>query len=310
MVPAVERAVRLLDSLARARRPLSLAQLARDLAAPKSSVHGLLSTLVELDLVRRSDAGEFSLGTRPLQWAGAWSVHSDVASAFHELAGDAGPLASETVMLAVLDGTDVLYLGCRPGTRALAVNFRVGGRFPASCTSSGKAILSTLDPREVRALFTGGRSLPRPTRHSVPSVAALLRQLTQARADGHATDDEEMAEGMECFGAPVFSAAHGPAVAAVAVSLIKAGTSEARRNELLAAIRGLAAQLSARLGAAQPAQAPSRPPASTLQGAALRPPDATIKSPPTGHATRRALPTGPRPGPSTARPTPRRNPSR
>jgi hypothetical protein len=141
-------------------------------------------------------------------------------------------------------------------------------------------------------------------------VAALLRQLAQARADGHATDDEEMAEGMECFGAPVFSAAHGPAVAAVAVSLIKAGTSEARRNELLAAIRGLAAQLSARLGAAQPAQAPSRPPASTLQAAAPRPPDATIKSPPTGHATRRALPTGPRHGPSTARPTPRRNPSR
>lgn len=303
LVPAVERAVRLLDSLARARRPLSLAQLARDLAAPKSSVHGLLSTLVELDLVRRSEAGEFSLGTRPLQWAGAWSVHSDVASAFHELAGDTGPLASETVMLAVLDGSDVLYLGCRPGTRALAVNFRVGGRFPASCTSSGKAILSTLDPREVRALFAGGRGLPRPTRHSVPSVAALLRQLAQARADGHATDDEEMAEGMECFGAPVFSGAHGPAVAAVAVSLIKAGTSEARRDELLGAIRGLAAQLSARLGSAHrpahasstthaPAHAPTH--ASTPKAAAPRPTAATIKSPPAGKAARRTTPPGPR----------------
>ncbi len=319
LVPAVERAVRLLDSLARARRPLSLAQLARDLAAPKSSVHGLLSTLVELDLVRRSDAGEFSLGTRPLQWAGAWSVHSDVASVFHELAGDTGPLASETVMLAVLDGSDVLYLGCRPGTRALAVNFRVGGRFPASCTSSGKAILSTLDPREVRALFAGGRALPRPTRHSVPSVAALLRQLAQARADGHATDDEEMAEGMECFGAPVFSAAHGPAVAAVAVSLIKAGTSEARRDELLAAIRGLAARLSARLGSAhRPVHASSTPPASTHvpahvpthastpaptpKAAAPRPTAATIKSPPAGNAARRST----HPGPRAAS---RRNPS-
>ena len=310
MVPAVERAVRLLDSLARARRPLSLAQLARDLAAPKSSVHGLLSTLVELDLVRRSDAGEFSLGTRPLQWAGAWSIHSDVASAFHELAGDAGPLACETVMLAVLDGTDVLYLGCRPGTRALAVNFRVGGRFPASCTSSGKAILSTLDPREVRALFAGGRSLPRPTHYSVSSVPALLRQLAQARVDGHATDDEEMAEGMECFGAPVFSAARGPAVAAVAVSLIKAGTGEAQRDELLAAIRELAAQLSARLGAAQPVQAQSRPPAPTLQAVALRPPAATIKAPPTGHGTRRTLPKGPRLVPSAPRSAQRRNPSR
>jgi len=249
LVPAVERAVRLLDALARSRRPASLAQLARELSAPKSSVHGLLSTLVELDLVRRDEAGEFSLGPRPLQWAGAWSLHSDVASVFHELASRPGPLATETVMLAVLEGRDVLYLGCRPGTRALAVNFRVGGRFPASCTSSGKAILSTLDQHEVRARFAGERSLPKPTRHSVPNVAALMRQLDVVRTHGHAVDDEEMAEGMQCFGAPVFSAAPGPAIAAVAVSLIKAGTSEPRRLEILNAIRALAAELSERLGA-------------------------------------------------------------
>jgi hypothetical protein len=54
---------------------------------------------------------------------------------------------------------------------------------------------------------------------------------------------------MQCFGVPVFSASAGPAVAAVAVSLIKAGTSEARRLEIVAAIRALAASLSERLGA-------------------------------------------------------------
>lgn len=278
LVPAVERAVRLLDALARSRRPAGLAQLAREIGAPKSSVHGLLSTLVELDLVRRDDAGEFSLGPRPLQWAGAWSRHSDVASVFHELASRAGPLATETVMLAVLEGRDVLYLGCRPGTRALAVNFRVGGRFPASCTSSGKAILSTMDEHEVRALFAGERNLPKPTRHSVPNVAALMRQLALARTSGHAVDDEEMAEGMQCFGAPVFSAAPGPAIAAVAVSLIKAGTGEPRRLEILTAIRALAADLSERLGAV--GRAP--------RAANLPPSNAGRAAPPARGTTRRS----------------------
>ena len=248
LVPAVERAVRLLDALARSRRPMSLAQIARELAAPKSSVHGLLSTLVELDLVRRDDASEFALGPRPLQWAGAYSVQSDVSGAFQELASRTGPLASETVMLAVLDGRDVLYLGCRPGTRPLAVNFRVGGRYPASCTSSGKAILATLEPAAVRALFSGERQLPRPTRFSVSSLARLQRQLEQVRTEGYAVDDQEMAEGMQCFGAPVFSAGRTDAVAAVAVSLIKAGTSEAQRSQLIMAIRELAQALSERLG--------------------------------------------------------------
>ncbi len=249
LVPAVTRAVHLLDALSQARRPASLASLARTLHAPKSSVHGLLNTLVALDLVRRDESGEFALGPRPLQWAGAYSLQSDVASAFHELAGSTGPLASETVMLAVLDGTDVLYLACRPGTRALAVNFRVGGRYPASCTSSGKAMLATLADAQIRERFAGMRSLPKPTRQSVASPAALLRQLAQVRSNGYAVDDEEMAEGMQCFGAPVFSAGSAQAVAAVAVSLIKAGTSPVRRNELVAAIRALAARLSTRLGA-------------------------------------------------------------
>ncbi len=243
----------MLDALAQSRRAASLASLARELSAPKSSLHGLLATLVELDLVRRDEAGEFALGPRVLQWAGAYSLQSDVVSAFHELAGQADPLASETVMLAVLDGTDVLYLACRPGSRALAVNFRVGGRYPASCTSSGKAMLATLTEPRVRALLAGRRQLPRPTPHSVASIAALLRQLGTVRRQGYAIDDQEMAEGMQCFGAPVFSANSQEAVAAVAVSLIKAGTGAARRHELITAVRLLAGRLSARLGSPLPA---------------------------------------------------------
>ena len=60
---------------------------------------------------------------------------------------------------------------------------------------------------------------------------------------------EETAEGMHCVGAPVFAAGRSDAVAAVAVSLIKASTSARRRDEVVAAIRDLAARLSQRLGA-------------------------------------------------------------
>lgn len=240
--------MRLLDALAQARRPASLASLARELSAPKSSVHGLLATLAELNLVRRDDAGEFSLGPRALQWAGAYSWQSDVVAAFHEHAGQAGVLASETVMLAVLDGADVLYLACRPGSRALAVNFRVGGRYPACCTSSGKAMLSSLADPAVLALYKASRELPRPTRHSVATVPGLLRQLQAVRERGYAVDDEEIAEGMQCFGAPVFAVNSQTAIAAVAVSLIKAGLSGSRRAQLIKAVRALADRLSERLG--------------------------------------------------------------
>jgi DNA-binding IclR family transcriptional regulator len=247
-VPAVDRAVRLVDELAATREPLGLAELARRLSLPKSSVHGLLATLVAHGLARRSSNGEFSLGPRPLQWAGAYEAQSDILRAFHQLAGSRAALGAETVMLAELEGTEVRYLACRPGTRPLAVNFRVGGRFPAACTSSGKAMLAFLPPEQA-GLLLADAPLPRLTRHSVRSLTALQRQLAQARQQGWAMDDEETAEGMQCFGAPVFGPREPRAQAAVAVSVIKAGLSAERRQALISAISGLARDLSGALGA-------------------------------------------------------------
>jgi DNA-binding IclR family transcriptional regulator len=254
-VPAVERAVRLMDTLASSRRPMALAELARELELPKSSTHGLLATLVGLDLARRDAEGHFSLGPRALQWASAYSLQSDVTAAFLEQTRHPGPLASETVMLAVLDGSEVVYLACRQGSRPLAVNFRVGGRLPATCTATGKAMLATLGAPSLETLIEA--PLARLTRHSISDRTTLLRRLRTVQRQGYAVDDEETAEGMQCFGAPVFCAGEGRAIAAVAVSLIKAGLTARRRESMIEAIRLLAGHLSHRLGALQAGKHPT-----------------------------------------------------
>jgi len=253
LVPAVERATRLLDHLATVSRPQALAELAKALALPKSSLHGLLHTLTALGLAMRDARGEYALGPKALHWAQAFERQSSVIAAFNQASQAFDALREETIMLAVLDGGDVLYLACRPGNRALGVNFRVGGRFPACFTSSGKAMLATLPAERVDALVEP--ELPgRLTRHSVASRDQLEGQLQAVRACGYAIDDEETAEGMHCFGAPVFAAGRTEAVAAVAVSLIKASTTPEREAEVVAAITALAADVSRRLGASQRAR--------------------------------------------------------
>jgi DNA-binding IclR family transcriptional regulator len=247
LVPAVERAVRLLDLLAAAGRPLPLAELTRELQLPKSSLHGLLATLVALGLARREPDGLFGLGLKPLQWAEAFSAQSDLLRSFDAHAGSFAELEPETVMLAVLEGDQVVYLSCRQGSRPLAVNFRVGGRFPASCTSSGKAMLASLPDAQVRDILGSG-PLPRMTRHGVQTLDALQEQLALARTRGYAIDDEETAQGMQCFGAPIHAARQPNAVGAVAVSLIKAGLTGQRRDQIIAAITDLARRISTTLG--------------------------------------------------------------
>lgn len=264
LVPAVERAVRLLDALAASRQPRSLAELARALALPRSSVHGLLATLVALGLARRNGDAEFSLGPKALQWADAYGTSADVLRAFDAHVDRFAALGTETVMLATLDGPDVVYLSCRQGSRPLAVNFRVGGRFPAACTSSGKAMLAALPDAAVRERVGAG-PLPRLTRHGPPSAAALLRQLDGVRRQGVAVDDEETAEGMQCFGAAIRGPRGDDAMAAVAVSVIKAGLTPRRRTELVDAIRRLADAVAVELGAG-PEAVPARRTAAGARG--------------------------------------------
>lgn len=246
-VPAVARAARVLDALAHCRQPLSLAALVRSLALPKSTVHGLCATLALAGLVERLDDGTYQLGTRVLDLAHAYMARTDLTAVFQSLTGTGNPLPEESIVLSVLDGPDIVYVGCRHGTRAFGFQFRIGMRLPANCAASGKAIMSTLPAESVTELALSGAFVPL-TRKSVTRAAPLLVQLQQARRLGYAIDDEETRRGMVCIGAPVFGPGSTRAVAGVAVSMPKPALTPQRRELAIDAVRQLAEAITRRLG--------------------------------------------------------------
>lgn len=250
-VPAVARAARLLDALAAARAPLTLATLTAGLHLPKSTVHGLCQTLVGAGLVTRFENGTYHLGLRVMDLAHAFVARTDLTIEFARVWDELSPLPEETIILSVLDGADVVYVACRNGSQPLGVNFRIGMRLPANCTASGKALLSTLPPERVEALMrsAGMRGL---TRHSVNRIGTLLKQLAETRVRGYSLDDEETRDGMVCFGAPVYDSRGGEAAAAVAVSMLKASLDRRRGALASHAVVETAAALSRRLGASLP----------------------------------------------------------
>jgi len=245
-VPAVTRALTLLDRLARQRVPMSLAQLTNELALPKSSVHGLCNTLLSFGYLRRQSDGAYLIGPGVMSLAEAFVAGTDVAREFNALWADLGAAPEETVVLSVLSGSDALYVAVRNSARPLGLAFNVGMRLPACYSGSGRALLAHRAPDEVRALFAAG--LPaRLTRKGPRDVDALIKELALIRKRGYSIDDEAVREGVYSFGAPVFDAA-GQAVAAVAVCINKAllGGDQGERHRA-AALR-VARNLSQRLG--------------------------------------------------------------
>ncbi len=246
LVPAVSRALALLERLADARGPLSLARLASDLALPKSSVHGLCSTLVSLGYLRRQPDGAFLIGPRVMGLAEAFVSGTDVAREFAALWADAGAAPEETVVLSILSGNDALYVAVRNSARPLGLAFNVGMRLPAYLSGSGKAMLAFLPAQEVRSRFADGLGT-RLTKKGTRSVEALLRELAVTKKRGWSVDDEAVREGVYSFGAPVF-AASGEVVAAVSVCINKAmlGADQGARHR--EAALAVSEALTARLG--------------------------------------------------------------
>lgn len=248
LVPAVSRALALLERLAQQREPMTLARLASELALPKSSVHGLCNTLLTHGYLRRQDDGTFRIGPRVMTLAEAFVAGTNVADEFNGLWRDAAAAPDETIILSVLSGTEVVYIGARNGRQPLGLAFTVGMRLPAHLAATGKAMLAFHAPQQVRGLFGPG-ALPAMTGQGAKRVAELLKELEQVRERGYSIDDESVRAGVCCFGAPVFDAAGLP-IAGVGVCLNKAmlgADGGARHRDL---VLQTARVLSERLGAA------------------------------------------------------------
>lgn len=246
--PAVARAARVLDAIAEAPASLSLAELARMLELPKSSLHGLCATLVNLRLVTRLENGQMTLGPHVMTWANAFLARSDITQEFYAAWDEVNELPEETITLSVLDGASVVYIACRNGTRPLGVTFRIGMRLPVPYTATGKAMASTFSDDDIKARLKG--SWPRPLTAAGPANAsAFIKELEAVRDRGYSIDAGEVRDGMHCFGAPVFDSSGTHAVAGVAVSMLSLDATPEAQEKAGHAIRRLADRLSERLGA-------------------------------------------------------------
>ncbi len=247
LVPALERGVRILDHVARARSSPSLTELARELDIAKSSAHLLCNTLVQLELLIRRPDQTFQLGPHVMRWSNAFALRSDVSAEFAAIWDLDTELPGATITLTVLEGTEVVYIAARNAAGFPAFEFRSGMRLPAAFTATGKAFLSHMSEAEVRRLYAGGLPPPR-TRHSVRTIPGLLSELDDIRRTGVSVDDQQVAEGMVCFGASVLDS-HNRPIAGVAVSLPADRLADEQKRSITASVERIAATLSYRMGA-------------------------------------------------------------
>jgi DNA-binding IclR family transcriptional regulator len=239
-VKSADRTLEVLELLATAPRRRTLAELARELDIPKSSLHGILRTMAQRGWVETDPTGtRFGLGVRALQ-VGAAYIDADDAVGL--LAGVLDGLAAEvgeTVHLGRLDGRYVVYLAKRESVHPLRLFSAIGRRLPAHATALGKVLLATRGDDEVDRLLP--QPLPALTRHTITGLDALHADLAAIRERGYAVDHEENTEGIVCFAMAV--PLRVPATDAVSISVPVARIGAGSEERMVAALRRAVDQL-------------------------------------------------------------------
>lgn len=178
---------------------LSLAELARRTGLPKPTLHRLLASLDGLGLVEKTANG-YQLGIRLFELGEHVPRKQRLREAALPFMQDLFEASHDTVHLAVLDGTDVVYLERIRGHKPVNIASRVGGRLPAYCTGVGKALLAFNPEAAMKVL---AMPLAARTPYTITNHQVLAEQLTHIRQSGIAFDHEENSIGINCVAAPI-----------------------------------------------------------------------------------------------------------
>ncbi len=239
-VKSAYRTVELLEALADAPGRLTLAELQRRLGVPKSSLHGLLRTLVATGWVEEDEiGGRYGVGLRALRVGAAYLDRDIMVRAAGPLLAALQRQLDETMHLARLDGSDVVYLASRESQHHLRVISRIGRRLPAHATALGKALLAARDAADVDALLP--ETLAALTPDTVTDRRLLHAELAEIRLRGWAYEAGQNTPGLGCFAVAVPSS--HPACYAVSCSVPLARLTGERHQEIVGALTECAGEL-------------------------------------------------------------------
>lgn len=251
LVPAVTRALDILELFLDGDGTLSAPEITRKLQLPRTTVHELVTTLTArsyLDPVP-GQPGRYRLGLRAYQLGSRYAEQLDLAAEGQQVARRVAETCDETVHVAILEGADVIYIAKVDSTHAVRMVSAAGRRLPAHCTSVGKMLLASLPPEELNERLPKDDTtrLAALTENSLTSPAALRTALEEIRERGVAVEQRESNPDVSCVAAPVRDSS-GRVVAALSISVPMIRWGAERRDELEElAVQG-AGELSERLG--------------------------------------------------------------
>jgi len=143
----------------------------------------------------------------------------------------------------VLDGDEVVYIHKLDSPEPVRAYSEIGGRAPAYCVATGKAILAWQGESHLQGL---SRRLARHTANTITKPAEFLHEMERVRTTGYAVNRGEWRETVWGVASPIMGA-EGTVLAAIGISGPAARIKPTMLKRLAADVMAAADKVSAQL---------------------------------------------------------------
>ena len=215
----------------------SVSAIARELGIPVATAHRQVATLVAERYLTRLESGRYVAGPRLLGLRGQIDEKQMIAAAAAPVLNRLARQLRCVVQLGTFEHEMVTYR-IKAGRGAGALFTRTGMQLEAYCSGMGKVLLAHLPEAEREAYLATGPFVAL-TAHTITDPAALRAELARVRAEDHAIDRGEIAEGLRCVAVPV----HGPDGRVIAAASVSRAEGRSDDAAVLAVLREAAREI-------------------------------------------------------------------
>jgi IclR family transcriptional regulator, acetate operon repressor len=246
-VQSLTRGLSILEALAKSGGGLTLTDVSQRVQLPPSTTHRFLSTLERMGYVYQAgDLGLWYVGLQAFTVGTTFLANRDFVAQSHASMHRLMEQAGETANLAILDGTEAVFIAqvqCHEMMRTLV---KLGSRVPLHASGVGKALFAALADEQIDAILKV-RGLPRITENTIVVPETMWAALRVIRQRGYSFDDEEHARSTRCVGAAIYDE-HAEPLGAISIAGPSTRLADERVRQLGPIVAHIAEELTRHLG--------------------------------------------------------------
>jgi DNA-binding IclR family transcriptional regulator len=248
-VPALERALDVIDLIALHESDLSFSEILNSLNIPRPSLARILKILTDRGIITKTgDRGLYRLGMRLIYLGNRLESKLKLKSVAWPFMQELALKTGKTIELSTLDRDQLILIDQIEGNEGVRLFSRIGSAYPYFHTlAAGKIYLSHMEKKKRKNVLRK-IGLPMVTQHTITDMAKLEEELSNIIKSGYAFEDQELREGVRRVVAPIYNY-HGSLAGCIGIASPIFSFTYEDREYLGRMVKEVAEKISSSMGA-------------------------------------------------------------